>query len=310
MAENQGQVYEKLPSSLIKVLPKEWLDSLIYLNIDDLREIRIRVGQPVLVKLVENFCFLGTKGCIQDKKNALLPTKQQVEDIVYLACDKSIYAYTRQMLSGFVPLPDGARMGVAGEVVYEKGETVCIKNFSALNIRIPHAVTDCSKKVKKFFVSPLKSVLVISPPSCGKTTFLRDMVYQLKEQKINTLIVDEREELTGLKNCQSVFTLNDCCDIMTNCQKNYAFEWGIRALSPQLVVCDELFLRDMPCIQLCILSGVKIFASVHAQNVADAAIKLKLDSFKGLFELYVVLSDRQGAGTVEGVFNAELMRLL
>ncbi len=201
-------------------------------------------------------------------------------------------------------------MGVAGEVVYEKGETVCIKNFSAVNIRIPHAVIDCSKNVKRFFTNPLKSVLVISPPSCGKTTFLRDMVYQLNDQKINALIVDEREELTGLKNCQSVFTLNDCCDIMTNCQKNYAFEWGIRALSPQLVACDELFLRDMACIQLCILSGVKIFASVHAQNVADAVNKLKLNTYKHLFEVYAVLSDRLGAGTVEGVFDGDFKRLL
>lgn len=296
--------------NILKIFPYEWRKAFEKVNLKDLCEIRIRVAQPILLRFLNNQCFLGKNGIVLDKQLAVLPSKEEVEEIVFLACNKSVYAYIGQLLNGFLPYLGGTRIGVCGEVVLNNEKIISLKNFSSINIRIPHEIKNCSFKVKKYFSDPLKSVLVVSRPSCGKTTFLRDMIYQLRDKKINTLIVDEREELSGIKDGKSSFALNDTCDVLTNCSKKFAFEWGIRSMSPELIVCDEIFKNDLDLIKMVAQSGVKIFASIHADSVFNALTKLELSSFEAIFDFIVLLSDRLGAGTIEGVFDEKLERVL
>lgn len=296
--------------SILKIFPIEWRKSFEKNNLKDLCEIRIRVDQPILLKFLNKQYYLGRYGIIQDKRLALLPTKEQVEEIVFLACNKSVYAYTSQLLNGFLPYNGGTRIGVCGEVVLDDEKIIGIKNFSSINIRIPHEVKNCSLKIKKYFSEPLKNVLVISRPSCGKTTFLRDMVYQLRDKNINTLIVDEREELSGITDGKKYFSLSDTCDVLTNCTKKFAFKWGIRSMSPELIVCDEIFENDLDLLKMVTQSGVKIFASIHADSIGNALKKLRLKTFESIFEVIILLSDRSGVGTIEGVFDENSERLL
>lgn len=294
------KIFDIFPSRFTSALKKTVLDSLC--------EIRVRVGQPILLVYNGKKVFLSNDGVAFDPKKSLLPTKEEVEQIIFLACDKSVYAYVDQLLGGFLPLEGGGRLGVCGHVSLENRCPTAMNGFSSVNIRIPHEVKNCSLPIKKHFLSPTRNTLVISKPACGKTTFLRDMVYQLRGKAVNTLIVDEREELAGVKDGKSLFELNGNCDVLTNCPKKYAIEWGIRSLAPDVIVCDELFIGDMATVATAIESGIKFFASVHADSIENAVKKLDLND-KKLFERYVLLNNENGVGTIEGTYDEKFFRL-
>ena len=155
------------------LLPQEWKSSFQDLDYTNLSEIRIRANQPIVVKILENNLYL--KKYLTQRY--IVPTFKDIENIVYLICNKSIYAYVNQLINGYVPFGDGVRIGVCGQYVYNDDKIVGIKNFSSINVRIPHEIKNCTKNVKDKLINPLKSVLVISKPGCGKTTFLRDLVF-------------------------------------------------------------------------------------------------------------------------------------
>ena len=288
------------------LLPNEWKDSLMGVDLVNLNEIRIRANQPIIVKVFNDNRYLIN---VYNKK-FIIPTFSDVEEIVYLVCNKSIYAYVHQLINGYVPFGDGVRIGVCGEYVRDCDKIIGIKNFSSINVRVPHEIKNCTITVKDKLIDPLKSVLVISKPACGKTTFLRDLIYQLKNKNINTLIVDEREEIVAINNGKSMFELNDTFDVITNCSKKSAFITGIRSMSPNLIVCDELVNDDVFYLNEVIQSGVKVFASVHADNLNNAIIKLNLKSFNEIFDRFVVLSDARGVGTIEGIYDNQQNKLL
>jgi len=287
-------------------LPQDWQTYFTDLDYDNLSEIRIRVNQPISVKIFDKNIFL--KNSLS--KTYVIPTIKDIENLVYFVCNKSIYAYVNQLVNGYVPFGDGVRIGVCGEYVYNAEKIVGIKNFSSLNVRIPHQIKNCSDKIKDKLIDPLKNVLIISKPGCGKTTFLRDLIFQLKNKNVNTLIIDEREEIAAVNSGKSIFELNESYDVISNCLKKTAFITGIRSMSPDLVVCDELVEDDVVCLNTVVESGVKVFATVHADNLKNAILKLNLNKFSNLFERFVLLSDKKGVGTIEGVYDKDQNKLL
>lgn len=293
---------------VMEILPSRFVSALKTIRFDELCEIRFRTGQPVLMVFADKKAYLNEKGLTAHANHALVPTYDEIEQMVFWACDKSVYACVDQLLGGFLPLPGGGRIGVCGQVMLDGGRPSALNGFSSVNVRIPHNVKDCALPVKKFYAFPLKNTLVISKPFCGKTTFLRDMVYQLREDNVNVLIIDERQEIAGIKNGKSLFGLNGCCDVLSNCPKKYAVEWGVRSMAPQVVVCDELFIEDMDTVVTAVESGIKFFASVHADSIVSAANKLRLNE-KKTFERFVLLSDKRGVGTIDGVYDEEFNRL-
>ncbi len=72
----------------------------------------------------------------------------------------------------------GHRIGIVGRTVVENGTIKTIQNISALNVRISHQVKGCSDIVLQYVIENKIFIIhfLISPPACGKTTLLRDMV--------------------------------------------------------------------------------------------------------------------------------------
>ena len=79
-------------------------------------------------------------------------------------------------------------------------------------------------------------------------------------------------------------------------------------MAPDVIVCDELFVGDMTAVATAIESGIKFFASVHADSIENTVKKLGLND-KKLFERYVLLNDEKGVGTIEGTYDEEFFRL-
>lgn len=291
-----------LTAVLEKIFIEKIMRPLRKVDLDNLQEIRIRVDEAVKIKVLDKQYEL------KSENGLVFVDKNELSEIIYRACDKSVYAYARQMTEGFIDAGGGVRIGVCGKVSRE-GHAVCgLKSYTSLCLRVPHAVKNCSLEYKKYLLQPPQNVLVISPPACGKTTFLRDMAYQLKNTDLNLLVIDERGEIAAVNNGVVGFAEMKNCDVIADCDKGQAFKWGLRATAPDIVVCDELFREDMRDIAMMINSGVKVFSSVHAKNVEDAIDKLDIDNQK-LYDRYVVLSNEKGAGTVDGIFNASKERL-
>ncbi len=82
--------------------------------------------------------------------------------------------------------------------------------------------------------------LIISPPACGKTTLLRDIVRQISDAGITVGLADERSEVAG---CYRGVPQNDVglrTDVLDGCPKAEGMVMLLRAMSPQVIAVDEL----------------------------------------------------------------------
>ena len=295
---------------LEEILPDRISHALNQLNIKGLREIRIRVKMPIMIDYGTSF-YLGENGIVDSSEYALSCSFEEMQDIVFKACECSVYAHNEELKLGFVTLTNGQRIGICGEVVTENNAIKTIKNFSSINIRIPHQIANCSLKALPFIYDDngVFNTLIIAPPGAGKTTFLRDLCFQISSKNIekNILLIDERNEIANLINGKPSFFVGNV-DIYSYSTKKFGLENGIRTLCPSVILMDELGkVEDIEALNYAIGSGVKIIATSHATNLDDLFKKPYLKNLleQRVFKRFVVLSNKNGTGTLEGVFNAD-----
>ncbi len=298
-----------LPDKLVDVV-----DSKI--NYSILNEIRIRMDKPIVVYLNGQAFFLAENGLTNNVQSAVIATKTMIEDIVYRASECSIYSVNEQIKQGYVMSTSGVRIGLGGTIVQENGVIKTIRDFTSLNIRIAHEIRGCSLCAFSDIVTSegIKNTLVISPPGCGKTTFLRDFLKQLsaKNYCLNVLVVDERGEIACVNNKGQAFDIGNFSDVISFCQKPQAIGHGIRVLSPNLIVTDELRGgEDVRSVIEAMNSGTNVVSSIHADSIES--LKKKSD-FKplvegGYFDRFVLLSSREGPGTLEGIYDQNFRRV-
>ncbi len=292
---------------------KNYIDSKIYeaicksFNFNDINEIRLRVNQKIIVSVGKKKYFL------KDNNDYLVATKEIIDNFVRKASENSIYAYNDNIINGFITLPNGVRVGLAGFVVGDNEKVTTIKDFQSVNIRIPHNVKNCSLNTYEMLVDDqLKdNILVISKVGVGKTTFIRDFIYQLYSHNIsqNVLVIDERNEITATLNGVPSLDIGCFADIYTNCSKSFALKNGIRSMSPDVVVTDEIDIeRDIDGIKNAINSGVKVVATIHANDILDLKKKKGFDDIleHKYFTKYIVLTDSLGLGTVSNIYDENL----
>lgn len=225
-------------------------------NVQELRELRLRNGKAIKVNVGGRWFWLG--------KNSLLTSPQRAlrfenicDDFVKKACNQSVYAYEKMLAQGFFTLSDGSRVGVCGVV----GASGTFKKYTSLCVRL-------AKYVGCATTNFCDSVVVAGPPRSGKTTFLRDFACKLSHTQ-NVVVVDERGEFSACRGFDDGF-----CDVLAFCEKKYAFEVAVRAMSPDWIVCDELAQSEFSLLQNASASGVKVAASLHAENLDELSQRL------------------------------------
>lgn len=295
---------------LEKILPEKFYNIIKdKINLKAVNEIRLRADRPVILDIGGKQMFLGENGVTTNIKSALFSSKIMIEDVIFRASECSIYSVNEQIKRGFIVTDDAIRIGIGGNLIEENGKLKTMTNFSSVNIRIPHVVKNCSLNAFSYIFknNQVLNTLVISAPGCGKTTFLRDFVYQLSERMMmqNVLLLDERGELdVGIN---SNFT-----DKIAFSSKKIGFENGIRSLAPDIIVTDEIGQEDdIDAIEYASGCGVKILASSHCDDIETFSKKSLFKKLidQKIFKRFVLLSKRNGPGTLEGVYDENFARV-
>ena len=289
----------------LSFFPNEYIKGLSKVNFNNLYEIRLRVGFAVLLKFSDKTLYLGKDGQTLLEENAIICSKLDVDTVIKNVTECSLYAFNERIKSGYLTTGQGVRIGLAGECVFENEKILTIKNFTSLNVRIPHEIIDCSQKIfEKIFVPKnnfLYNSLIVSPPTFGKTTILKDLARKI--DKLNCgdiLIIDERGEFSNVKG-QNI-------DIVQYSNKLYAFEYSLRSMAPKIVITDELSTKnDWVCVSDASNCGVCVLASCHARDISD--LKRKKYFKKGVFDRIILLKSTGQAGVIDSIYNNEFNRL-
>ncbi len=300
---------------LQEILSEQISNILNYkVSINELSEIRLRANKPIVVFVKGQPYYISEKGLCCNIDNALFCTQEMIADVVYKASDYSIYSVNEQIKNGYITMSNGVRLGLCGNVVEENGQVKTIVNWSSVNIRIPHQIKNMSLCAFEDIVDEtgIKNSLIISPPGAGKTTFLRDFLYQLSAHNycLNVCVIDERGEIAGGEN--SKLDIGNFCDVVSFCSKPIGFMQCIRAMNPGLIVTDEIGNKeDAKCLIDAMNCGVKVIATAHASSIEELKRK---DFFSDLpqhyFQRYVLLSKRDGPGTYEGTYNEKFAKIV
>ncbi len=297
---------------LDKILPPSVAEALKPLAADKLCEVRLRSGGAVTALYNGRYMYVTPRGISDSYAQAIVLDAPTVMQVMLLACEKSLYAFNDRICQGFLTLAGGVRVGIAGETVWEGDRIKTIKNFTALDIRIPHEVRGCGEKVAELLRCGhgYHSTLIVSPPGAGKTTLLRDLtrIVSSRPRPCNVLVVDERDEIAAVADGRPTHNVGRNTDVISGCTKEFAFSRGIRAMRPDVIVTDELCgAKDVAAVESAVQGGVSVFASVHADShkrLREKRIFASLLANK-CFTRFVDVSERNGPGTVEGVFDAD-----
>ena len=308
-----------LPESMKRLLQMSMIDW------EKAEEIRIRTGKPCLVYVDGQEYILTTQGLVYSaldkRRNAeyYMADSGMVRQILDKMSGYSLYAYEDELRQGYFTLEGGHRVGLAGKTVVENSSVKIMKDISFLNIRIAHEKKNCGKKVigKLIQNGKLKHTLILSPPGCGKTTLLRDLIRLISngfynEDKGDRLyfpgvtvgVVDERSEIGASVKGVPMTDLGIRTDLIDGCPKHIGIFLLLRSMAPKVIAVDEIGSeQDFEALRQAVNSGCVILATAHGSNLEDILKKEVFASFlkEKIFERYIILSGRNGKGTVEKI---------
>jgi len=278
-----------------------------------IQEIRLRSGRPVIIHKAGKEYFLDRHGEFTDRQEqAVCMDRRQLEEILRMACEDSVYAFEEELRKGFLTLRGGHRLGISGQAVTGADGTLkTIKNIAFINIRIAHQVRGAADGVlpRLYREGRLLSTLIISPPGCGKTTLLRDLIRQVSDGNpwgggMEVAVVDERSEIAGSFLGVPQNDVGIRTDVLDACPKAEGMMLLLRSMSPRVIAIDELGSRSeleaLGCAAAC---GCEILATVHGESLEQVSQRFGMDRalLGRLFEIFLILGREEGKYIVRQV---------
>ncbi len=283
-----------------RALPRRIREKLTEKELEHLQEIRLRCGQPVMLK--------GRDGQIFPMVERI--SAADLRETVSLLSAYSLYAFEEELRQGYLTIEGGHRVGFCGKAVMEKGEIRTLKQINALNIRIAGEQKGWGEEFLPDLMEDGKfcHTLIISPPGCGKTTLLRDIVRCLSERMLTVGVVDERGEIAPLRDGVPQMDVGMCTDVLEGCPKAKGMVLLLRSMGPDVIAVDELGRKeDVDAVHEVLHCGVRLIATAHGVDMEDLRNRPHLESLmrEKVFERYVFLSARNGTGTLEVILDRE-----
>lgn len=308
-----------MQDSLIQLFPLERREFWSYICKQEawLQEIRIRVDKPILVFCGGREWFVDSAGRLTEElEQAYCANGEELKALLSHICHYSLYAYEDEMRQGFITVAGGHRVGIAGQVVVEGMSGVrTMKHISYMNIRVAHQIIGVADKVLPFLYhnGKLQNTLIISPPGCGKTTLLRDIIRQVSNGSVcgrgmSVGVVDERSEIAGSYHGQAQNDVGMRTDVLDACPKVMGMMMLLRSMAPGAIAVDELGSEmDMQALHTVSACGSRILATVHGDDIEDYIQKYGAwdNRVKPLFDIYFVLGKKDGIPALKKVCRRE-----
>ncbi|NLG52537.1 MAG: AAA family ATPase [Clostridiales bacterium] len=231
-------------------------------------ELRLRVGRQLTITYADGEIDIPAEGLI---------TRDELASVIEIATGSSVHSAAGSIRNGFITVPGGHRIGICGTGVIKDGELSYIKNISSVSIRIAKQIIGASDNVFSYILKEdgIHNTLILSPPGCGKTTILRDIVRKLSshEQKhIRVAVADERGELAAKYKGVPQFDIGKRTDVLDGVSKAAGIMLLMRAMSPHVIAVDEITAEeDIRAISHACNCGVYLIATAHGVNTEEIA---------------------------------------
>ena len=302
---------KKLPQDILDILPNTLKE--IFIKTWDkeigIEEIRLRKKRPLIFRLAKGEILF----------HDLIVSDELFDNVLRIISKNSIYALENEFRNGFITIKGGHRVGFAGEAVVEKDMIKTQKNLASLNIRIARAVIGCGTEILPYIIDTanrsLRYTLIVSPPRCGKTTLLRDLIrsvssgvakYNLPPMQVG--LVDERSEIAGCYQGIPQLDVGPRTDVLDRCPKDQGMIMLIRSMGPEVIATDELGgPKDVEAVRQIVNAGIKFLATVHGDNYEQLTKRPYLKDLlaMGIFQRYIFLN-KFGVGTwIKNILNEQ-----
>lgn len=286
----------------------------------NLQEIRIRAEAPLIVIYKNQEFFVGIKNELtNNQQEAYIVRKNELRETVEYICNYSVYAYEEELRQGFITIQGGHRVGLCGKTICERDNIRSLKHITFLNIRLSHQIIGCADKVLPYIriESGIAHTLIISPPRCGKTTLLRDIIRSIsngtkKHPGMTVGVADERSELGASYMGLPQNDLGIRTDVLDCCPKAQGMLMLVRSMSPQVLAVDEIGgSADIEAISYVVGCGCKLIVTAHGNDLEDIKKKPYMRDMlsQGVWERFIVLDNNSQIGNIKAIYDKNGVRL-
>lgn len=287
---------------------------------EKLQEVRLRAGRPLLVLYDgSEFALTGEGNLTKKIEEGYQVRREDLNETLECVSGYSLYAFDEEMKQGFITIQGGHRVGLAGKIVMDGSKVQCIRHISFLNVRLSHEIRGCADEVLPYVIKDREvcHTLIVSPPRCGKTTLLRDLIRQISDGSglasgKTVGVVDERSEIGGSYQGIPQNDLGMRTDVLDCCTKSEGMMMLLRSMAPQVIAVDEIGdAKDSQAMESVIHCGCKLLATVHGNSIEDIRQKPLLGQLMRMhtFERYIVLGKGTEGGVVQEIFDDRGTRL-